>query len=497
MSIIRITEPHAQPSHNSETLGMTASETLEHLWESRSTHLVVLEAPNEDAWVFCGNDKIRLASVGQNEWTLLKHQYRVALQTDKLLDRLQRQNKRLERAAGLGYTDESLCQLFDSEDPVRCDGEDLCGDFGLRASHLDPLFHLLPVLSRQVPERELLEKVERWKRTLGPQSPLWLHCHLLFASHHLHRLDGSMGKSDYEGDLLKSRLKGFGSDPTRGRWLDSETLLKPWLPQRKKVSHDRGDEKVLQLRCFGTPQVALAGSAVPRKVWRTQKALSLFFYLAMERRTLSSDRLQEVLWPGRGGDCAQNFSTTVSRVRKALATIGVDGSLVRSGGRLYGLRHDVHIQSDKEEFERRVRKSVDGEFDPAKAHSTLRLYRGAFLEGLNDLWVVQTRRRLQDLWFRLAQRLFEAELERGELQTANDLSQRMLRLDASREDSHLAQIETLFRMGRHNDAHEAYSNFSRIMRKSTGLTPSAGAEKAFRDMKQRAEASHRRLQLSD
>ncbi len=88
---------------------------------------------------------------------------------------------------------------------------------------------------------------------------------------------------------------------------------------RKSTKKTEADEKI-SVSAFGGLSIAYSGLPVTI-VWESQKARLLFCYLLVTYdQWVHRDKLIELLWPGCDASAgANNFKTTISRLRKSFA----------------------------------------------------------------------------------------------------------------------------------------------------------------------------------
>ena len=479
-------------------------EALRYLWDHPGPHQVVVRFPST-TWLLTGDLSVEIDKETAFTSDLLRSERVATERASMLLERSEfTDTVEVRLARYLGFDDDRLVRWHSEsasgvleqqirlaeQSPLATHYPDALSSVAPRWTLATPIFELLGLLADKEQSSTLRAELNRWKKSLLPSAPLWLHCRILKASSHLYRLAGDAGKASYEEDLLRSFLVKMPADSIRTALLSDFEPLK--FASDSEVRVGDGSSREILLRCLGSPRIECGNGVVSAKAWRTQKSISLFFYLALQRRLLSADHLQEVIWPGLGYESGANFLTTISRVRKALSTVGLADVMVRRQGRLYEIASDYLVRTDMEEFETKARSLGARSFDLVAARATLDLYQGPFLEGLEDLWVVQARRPLQELWFDLAIRTAEAELSQGEPDRAYQLCGRMLKLEGAREEAHLCQIKTLLAIGRFSDAQEAYQSFEKVVRKSTGQALSDSVQSTYRALRQSARLSYGR-----
>ncbi len=140
----------------------------------------------------------------------------------------------------------------------------------------------------------------------------------------------------------------------------------------------------LSVRAFGGLTFYRQGTPISI-IWESQKARHLFCYLLVTRdQWVSSDRLIGMLWPGCSAkDGANNFKTTLSRLRKSFAGPLALNPVITNGD-VYRINHDV-IEIDAANFRRNALEGIKlfarGESEGAREflETAQDLYTGEFL----------------------------------------------------------------------------------------------------------------------
>jgi oligopeptide transport system substrate-binding protein len=121
---------------------------------------------------------------------------------------------------------------------------------------------------------------------------------------------------------------------------------------------------------------------------------------------------------------------------------------------------------DVEEFEAEASRD-----DMASLQSAVTLYRGDFLDGFYDDWVISERYRLEGLFLDALARLMVGREARGEHQAALKTALRLLGRDPLREDAHRLAMRAYCRLGQRNVALEQYHRCREIVLEELGAEP--------------------------
>lgn len=200
----------------------------------------------------------------------------------------------------------------------------------------------------------------------------------------------------------------------------------------------------IEIRCLGEFEILRGGRSLPR--WRSGRGRSLFEYLLANAGVVRlKEQIAAVLWaetmepPGAG-----SLKVMVHGVRRILNDLnGPSASLTityRDVGYVLELNGDVTV--DFVEFERLARRARDaeraGDHEAARVLSTraMSYYRGDFLTGQGDEWIIEQRQWLRDQAVRCLLRLAKYAVEADELDIALDLCRRICDIDAVQESAY-------------------------------------------------------------
>jgi tetratricopeptide (TPR) repeat protein len=109
--------------------------------------------------------------------------------------------------------------------------------------------------------------------------------------------------------------------------------------------------------------------------------------------------------------------------------------------------------------------------DMAHLQSAVALYRGHFLDGFYDDWIINERYRLEALFCEALARLMVGQEAWGEHDAALSTALRLLDCDPLREDAHRLAMRAYCRLGQRNAALEQYRRCREIVREELGAEP--------------------------
>ena len=266
-------------------------------------------------------------------------------------------------------------------------------------------------------------------------------------------------------------------------WASDEALVRPVRAALEAI--ERRHPEVRTLKSSGHPGLRLTtlgplhlfgplGEIEPAR-WRSQRALSIFLYLAMRGgRGVTRDRLVELFWPGRQRRSAQgNFHPTLSYIRGALRDVS-EGQVVVVRNALYQLDPDLLLTIDAHRFEA---LAVEGRTrtKPADRIKTLEeavaLYQGDFLDGRDEPWTDEIRTRLA-LGFENVLAALAALLVQGnEPARAIPVCRRLLDRSPYREEVHVRLMGCYNLIGDRRAILDHYRRLTRLLREDLGSEP--------------------------
>ncbi len=225
-----------------------------------------------------------------------------------------------------------------------------------------------------------------------------------------------------------------------------------------------------------TLSIGLLGSLViecddRRPLKFPKKARALLAYLAAQQgRTVTRERLADLLWPYQGSDQARHsLRNCLLELRKGLGP-GAAGCLTTDFGscRIHGAEVDL----DRFEQLARSPSRVD-------LQSAADLYRGEFLadfvidsEPFQE-WLAAERDRMLDAACAILQKLTAEHDDVGEHDAAIQSARRLVTLDPLSEFGQRTLIRAYARAGRRGEALRQYNNCAETLKRELGVAPDA------------------------
>lgn len=246
------------------------------------------------------------------------------------------------------------------------------------------------------------------------------------------------------------------------------------LEDNQLITHDfyeietEGKHK-LEVFALGPGNVLMDGQ--PIDTWEGHLPRLLFFF-ALDRPIITRSEICQAFWPELDTDQAVNvFHVTKRRLHKALDM----DVLVHDGG-YYRVNPDLAIQYDVMDFVGALMAGRDEE-NPnriAAWQKAIDLYRGPFLQGHTDRWIVDRRDDFRAGYLEALSEMARVRLGEERLEHALGLFQRALAEDFTREPIHREVMQLYAKMGRRSEAAAHYQrlvdDFKRDGRELSGET---------------------------
>ncbi|MBS2040702.1 response regulator [bacterium] len=241
----------------------------------------------------------------------------------------------------------------------------------------------------------------------------------------------------------------------------------------------------LRIHSLGALEVYRGDEPVDEAAWRGQKTKHLLAYLAAQAgRPVSEEVIIDQFWPDEleKGRRSLYWASSVLRrcLRPSLAPENLD-YLPRSGGSLR-LNPELPRWHDLDELQQRaaeaLRYTQQNRSDLAlDCHRrVLSLYRGPYLESCYMDWSLRLRSQCEEHFLNALTALTESAQSPLE---ALEYSQRMLEIDACRQEAALAAMNALVALGRPEEAVRRYEACCRALRKELGMEPAIPLMEAY------------------
>lgn len=259
--------------------------------------------------------------------------------------------------------------------------------------------------------------------------------------------------------------------------INSRTLPRlPWVSMlAKKKAVMLNDDKLIRSNFYGEESKGTQPLEVfalgPGFVLLNDKAIDtweghlprLLFFFALDRPVITRSEICQAFWPELDMDQAVNvFHVTKRRLHKALDM----DVLVHDEG-YYRINPELEVHYDVVDF---VEHLMEGrrKDNPDRIQSwqrAIEMYRGPFLQGHNDRWIMDRRRDFQTGYLEALTEMARVRLNEERPEHALGLFLRALSEDNRREDLHREVMRLYAKLGRRSEAAAHYQRFMDDVRK--------------------------------
>lgn len=188
--------------------------------------------------------------------------------------------------------------------------------------------------------------------------------------------------------------------------------------------------------------------------------------------------LAGTLWPDLSEEKARRrLSDTLWRVRRVL------GNCMKTDKECLWLNADSAHWLDVEEFESKIKGTRDEHLPVTSRLSLLasyaHLYRGPFLDGLYDDWVLLEQKRLRVLYLEALRHLLELHKQAGDYAAALRVAQRLVAAEPLHEAAHRELMRLYHLLGRDAEAVAQYHHCRQILQQELDVAPAPETEALY------------------
>lgn len=221
--------------------------------------------------------------------------------------------------------------------------------------------------------------------------------------------------------------------------------------------------KVLEIRLFGQPSVSSAGG--PIKLPASAKSLPLLLYLLLHQdEPLNRRSVAFTLWPDHTEDEAKATLRRHLHLLQKTLPHPADAPWVVSDPLTILWRTSRNTHCDVTEFQ------ALSQHDDTRPEA-VELYLGDLMEGFEDEWIAPVRESLREIQIGNLDELMKACRARGDLSSAFEYAQRLLRMDPFREDAVRSAMAIRHELGDRAGALRFYGVFEKRLRDELGAEP--------------------------
>ncbi len=235
----------------------------------------------------------------------------------------------------------------------------------------------------------------------------------------------------------------------------------------------------LHIQMLGNFRVWRGIREVQGREWQREKARQLLQLLLTYRgQWLQREQICSWLWPDSDLDAAERqFKVTLNALNTALEPFRPPRTMpffVRRQGLAYSFAPSYGCWIDVDEFELRTTSLAqsDEDFVLRNSQIAVQLYKGDYLaESLYDSWTLEERERLMARYLATATMLAERLSERGEIQRAVQLCERVMRRDRCYEEVYQVLMRAYAQSGSRSQALRTYARCVQALQDELGIDP--------------------------
>jgi DNA-binding SARP family transcriptional activator len=225
------------------------------------------------------------------------------------------------------------------------------------------------------------------------------------------------------------------------------------------------------VQLLGPPQIHVGDQTIT--TFRSSRVLALLGFLAVNPGRRSRDQVAEALWPDRNSEPSRhNLRQTLLYVKQVM------GSNAILNDRTY-LELNPDLDVDVCQVLRLRDRATSETAMLGIARQAAKVYRGPFLQSLDDDWLPEPRAQISNLYVGALLRLAEQALDADPRRAIDYLDQAIAEEPLS-DGARALKIDALRRMGEHTGAQREFNNYRNFLLGELGIAPSPMVEEALR-----------------
>ncbi len=232
------------------------------------------------------------------------------------------------------------------------------------------------------------------------------------------------------------------------------------------------EKALFHVCCFGNFEVYGEGETIPVQ-WKTTKAMELFAYLITNsNKIINKERILENIWSDMDPEQTSKWLYTyIYQIRNAMKIYGIENGLIYKN-KGYCLVTN-NISSDVNEFENLIDSSMIEEMETSIEclKKAILLYKGEYLDGFYNDWIVDEKNRLENLYQSALERLSKIYMEVKEYKLALKYLIMILKKDPLSENAHEMLMIAYERMGDRMALINQYEVYCKTLKDELGVEP--------------------------
>lgn len=261
-------------------------------------------------------------------------------------------------------------------------------------------------------------------------------------------------------------------------------LLTPFLFGNRETR-----KSALEIFGFGKLIIFIEGRPLLESHWRSMKGRSLFMFLVHEYpKLVSEDHLLDTFWPLLDGEKGRHaFRTTLYFIRRTLGTAFCREFLFAEKQK-YGIRPGSKFACDFLRFRdsyAKARAHWEKGDREHREHAALllkeaeALYKGDFLQGSSEEWVLAARERFREALTWIFMGLATYHRKEKSWNEALLYAKQAVEMDPTLEEAHSFSMECFLEIGKRDEAVRQFHACKEILKSELKLSPSESVRELY------------------
>lgn len=254
-----------------------------------------------------------------------------------------------------------------------------------------------------------------------------------------------------------------------------------------------------QFRLFGGLYLTVDGKtlALSNQLGKQLSAI-LAFLICNYKQSVSKEKMIDNFWPDSDNP-TNALKFAIHRLRNALKDIeGLpETELIVTTSNGYQFNPEINAELDTEIFEKNV-LNAKSDTELSLYHDCIELYKGDFLEGIEEEWVITDRGYYRSILTQICHTLAVEYMKIDDLKDAIEVCEKGLNADEFEETLIYTYLEALVKDKRFNYAKKYYNEISKKYEKRVGISlDSYNASKSFAQLMNNQVMKNADTKISD
>ncbi len=254
-----------------------------------------------------------------------------------------------------------------------------------------------------------------------------------------------------------------------------------------------------QFRLFGGLYLTVDGKtiALSSQLGKQLSAI-LAFLICNYKQSVTKEKMIDNFWPDSDNP-TNALKFAIHRLRNALKDIEElpETELIVTTSNGYQFNPEINIELDTEVFEKNI-LNAKSDTELSLYHDCIELYKGDFLEGIEEEWVITDRGYYRSILTQICHTLAVEYMKIDDLQDAIAVCEKGLNADEFEETLIYTYLEALVKDKRFNFAKKYFNEISKKYEKRVGISlESYNTSKSFKQLVNKQVMENTDTKLSD